>query len=57
MAGSNPNSKENSDPYPRGFDANKVRSEVDPQISGSYEKFEADIAKLDRGAGSEKGGR
>lgn len=54
--GSNPNSKTNSDPYPRGFNSAKVRASVDPE-NNAREQHEADIAKLDRGQGAEKGGR
>jgi hypothetical protein len=47
---SNPNAKENTDPYPKGFDSAKVREMVD-------ENFESEISRLDNEQGSEKGGR
>jgi len=50
-----PNSKENTDPYPRGFDADKVRNGVDPVMPGT-KGFDSELEKLDRQQGSEKGG-
>lgn len=54
--GSNPNSKENSDPYPRHINPDAIRKQIDPE-NGARERHEADLAKLDRGQGAEKGGR
>ena len=50
-----PNSKENTDPYPRGFDAEKVRNMIDPDM-GAAKKFDNDLEKLDKEQGPEKGG-
>lgn len=55
----NPNDKENTIPYEQ-ISPNQLRSEavkhgsVDPE---KHAKHEAEIAKLDRGMGHEKGGR
>jgi hypothetical protein len=50
-----PNAKENTDPYPRDFDAAKVRSEIDPPMPGT-KGFDAELGKLDMEQGPEKGG-
>lgn len=52
----NPNTKENSDAYPRGFNADAVRKQIDPD-SGAAAQHESDLAKLDREHGPLKGGR
>ncbi len=56
MAKKNSNSNARPDPYPAKFDSDQVRESVNPDM-GALEEHERTIAKLDRDAGPEKGGR
>ena len=58
-SGSNPNSGENSVPYPH-FNTGHMRKEAERQAhtdESHHAKHESDLSKLDRGEGSENGGR
>ncbi len=51
-----PNPNTRPDPYPAEFDADSVREQIDAD-TGALRQHERGLAKLDRDAGPEKGGR